>query len=398
MKTRGYVIRVNGYVDPSTWAHHRYVILAIEHRSETGSPVCTYYIRIDRRAERHLSAFRFLRRGGKAKSSDRVVLSYEQDRLLATSKRREVESALKLDEPLRLDRLALMLAAIRVEFAEYRLTKENCWAMASVILESLQAEGRGTYLHGRLCFPEWAPEVRERVRNRFASGFVTAPQPSRTESTTEPQALETDDLVSHVEQLSFIDSSYPPPPMHLFGRDDYVEKITEAIRSKALSGAGARLVIGGPGGIGKTSVALTIFHSTELDMHIPRTRRFFIPCQSVTTTSTFLSAIASSLGVDITAGNALKLVINKLKAEDIPLMLVLDNAESFWFDHEVQPRARAILRHICSIHTVTLLLTIRGTERPDVTVWDPLPLLGPLTLLHARDAFLQIATNLKPDV
>jgi len=46
--------------------------------------------------------------------------------------------------------------------------------MASVILESLEAKGRGTYLHGKLCFPEWAPEVRERVRNRFASAFGTS--------------------------------------------------------------------------------------------------------------------------------------------------------------------------------------------------------------------------------
>ena len=195
---------------------------------------------------------------------------------------------------------------------------------------------------------------------------------------------------------SFIDSLYPPP-LHLFGRDDYVEKITETIRTKALSGAGARLVIGGPGGIGKTSVALAIFHSTELDTRIPRTRRFFIPCQSVTATSTFLSAIASSLDVNITEGDALKLVINKLKAGSTPLMLVLDNAESFWFDHGVQPRARTILRQICSIPTVTLLLTIRGTERPNVTVWDPLPPLSPLTPLHAQDAFLQIATDLEPD-
>jgi len=46
--------------------------------------------------------------------------------------------------------------------------------MASVILESLEAEGRGTYLHGKLCFPEWAPEVRERVRKRFAYAFGTS--------------------------------------------------------------------------------------------------------------------------------------------------------------------------------------------------------------------------------
>jgi tetratricopeptide (TPR) repeat protein len=176
-----------------------------------------------------------------------------------------------------------------------------------------------------------------------------------------------------------------------------VERIAGVMRSKALSGAGARLVIGGPGGIGKTSVALTIFHSPELDGLFPRPRRFFVPCQSVTTASTFLSAIASSLGVKISQGDALTLVIEKLEGESIPLMLVLDNAESFWFDHEIQPHARKIIQHICSIRTVTLLLTIRGTERPNVTVWDSLPLLGPLSLLDARRAFLAIATDVEPD-
>ena len=176
-----------------------------------------------------------------------------------------------------------------------------------------------------------------------------------------------------------------------------MQQIRAAIGSKALLGVGARLVIGGPGGIGKTSIALAIFHSTELDECIPRTRRFFIPCQSITTTSTLLSAIASSLDVNITQGDVLKLVIKKLQAECIPLMLVLDNAESFWFDYGIQPHARTILRCICGIRTVALLLTIRGTERPNVTVWDPLPPLGPLTLPHAREAFLQIATDGKLD-
>ena len=72
MKTRGYVIKANGWVDPSTLAHHRYVVLTIEHRSESGAPICTYYIRIDRRAERNVSALKFVRRLGKVKSSDRV--------------------------------------------------------------------------------------------------------------------------------------------------------------------------------------------------------------------------------------------------------------------------------------------------------------------------------------
>ena len=218
MSTRGYVVKANGWVDPSTMACHRYVVLTIEHQSESGAPVGTYYIRIDRRAERHMPALKFVRQLGRVKSSDRVryrdtdlqiqtlnrprlqvVLSYDQDRLLAPSKKKQVESALRLGQPLRLDRLGRMLGVIRVEFADYKLTKasdtfslsnesccadaefvlqENCWAMTSVILELLETEGEGSYLHGKLCFPEWAPEVRERVRSKFvASSRASAPVP-----------------------------------------------------------------------------------------------------------------------------------------------------------------------------------------------------------------------------
>jgi len=152
-----------------------------------------------------------------------------------------MESALKLHQPLRLDSLGLMLGIIRAEFADYKLTKvssahfqqakchvlrlkhvlqENCWAMSSVILELLESEGRGVYLHGKLCFPEWAPQVRERVRNRFVSalrasvpnllktivlmGRTTAIDryPAYPESTAASQVDKTDNLASRVEELS----------------------------------------------------------------------------------------------------------------------------------------------------------------------------------------------------
>src|ERR1700730_7701535 len=176
-----------------------------------------------------------------------------------------------------------------------------------------------------------------------------------------------------------------------------MQRIMELMRAKVLSGASARLAIGGPGGIGKTSVALAIFHSPELDGTFPSTRRFFVPCHSVTTAATLLSTIASSLGVKFSQGDTMALVMERLKSESAPLMLILDNGESFWFDHEIQPHARTILRHICSVRSVTLLLTIRGTEQPNITAWDHLPLLGPLSLPHARQAFLATATDIEPD-
>ena len=52
------------------------------------------------------------------RTQSQVVLSYDQDRLLAPSKKKQVESALRLDQPLRLDRLGMMLGVIRVEFAD----------------------------------------------------------------------------------------------------------------------------------------------------------------------------------------------------------------------------------------------------------------------------------------
>ena len=72
LRMQSYVIKANGWVDPSTMAYHRYVVLTVEHRSTSGAPLGTYFIRIDRRAERHLSALKFVRGLGRAKSSDRV--------------------------------------------------------------------------------------------------------------------------------------------------------------------------------------------------------------------------------------------------------------------------------------------------------------------------------------
>lgn len=46
--------------------------------------------------------------------------------------------------------------------------------MTSVILEMLEREGRGSYIQGRLCYPEWAPEVRERVRNTLRATLCTS--------------------------------------------------------------------------------------------------------------------------------------------------------------------------------------------------------------------------------
>lgn len=63
---------------------------------------------------------------------------------------------------------------------EIIMVQENCWAMTSVILEMLETEGRGSYAQGKLCYPEWAPEVRERVRNTLRATSRTSMQSFRS--------------------------------------------------------------------------------------------------------------------------------------------------------------------------------------------------------------------------
>jgi hypothetical protein len=70
-RIQGYVTKAYGWVDPSSWLNHRFVVLTIEHRSETRASR-TYYLRIDRRPEKLLSPFKFVTNSGKAKSSDLV--------------------------------------------------------------------------------------------------------------------------------------------------------------------------------------------------------------------------------------------------------------------------------------------------------------------------------------
>src|ERR1700761_4880297 len=169
-----------------------------------------------------------------------------------------------------------------------------------------------------------------------------------------------------------------------------------AIITKHLTADGAaHLVIRGPGGIGKTSVALAVFHHPEVDT-LFRQERYFVHCEAAETAPLLLAAIASSLDLDLSQGDALKLVVGELKAKSAPVLLVLDNAETCWHSPH-RAHIRTILQHISAIRHVTLMLTMRGTELPNVTSWNSLEALESLTIEAAGETFLAIAHEQQAD-
>jgi len=185
--------------------------------------------------------------------------------------------------------------------------------------------------------------------------------------------------------------------VHFYGREEFVVSVLSAITQRANSpNGGASLVIRGSGGIGKTTVARAILnHKTIISLF--GDLRHFVYCEAMETSLMLLSAILSSLNITFTQGDALGLLVEELKQRFSPTLLVLDNAETFWYLESQRGDIRKILQQISAVPSVTLILTMRGNELPmEVADWTPLDPLGPLSLEAAREVFCSRANHIAP--
>ena len=117
--------------------------------------------------------------------------------------------------------------------------------------------------------------------------------------------------------------------------------------------------------------------------------RYLVPCESLTSRDALLAAIAISLSVlrkGTIDGYSQRLesdVLSALESEEC--ILCLDSLESPWDQPSPSRRAvEALLADITAKSCVTVLITMRGVERPKETAWT-LPMLPPLTNF-SRDA------------
>lgn len=113
-------------------------------------------------------------------------------------------------------------------------------------------------------------------------------------------------------------------------------------------------------------------------------RRHFLPCDALETPAFLVGALVQLLDVRLREVDPLASLASHL--ENLPAtLLVLDGLDAVWSSEEHKANVETILNLIASHPAIALLITQRGTARPNGVQWSS-PILPPLPTLSSTDS------------
>lgn len=184
----------------------------------------------------------------------------------------------------------------------------------------------------------------------------------------------------------------PSAPQIFHGREGILSTLVTQLCTDDPSQPQSHFAILGTGGIGKTSLALSLIQDAAIVGFFGQDRRFFVSCESAATKAAFVASVADALGLESETPDV-RGIIEALSTIPGRVLLVLDNLETPWEPSDSRADVEDVLSQLTSVPRLTLLVTLRGAERPSGVRWHR-PFLPPLHSVDAsaaRQIFLSIS-------
>ncbi|KAJ7089087.1 hypothetical protein C8R44DRAFT_958235 [Mycena epipterygia] len=215
-------------------------------------------------------------------------------------------------------------------------------------------------------------------------GLIVANNVAEMQKKTELMHQELLELAESFSDGTTSDRASSPKIFH--GRQSELEDIVTSLSQES-----SHISILGPGGIGKTSLARASLHHPEVVAKYEQ--RFFVAADSATTSIELAALTGSHLGLKPRKDLTKEVV--QFFAREPPCLLILDNLETSWEPLKSRSGVEEFLSLLTDIPHLSLMITMRGAERPAKVRWTRpfLAPLEPLSNVAARQTFIEIADD-----
>jgi tetratricopeptide (TPR) repeat protein len=170
------------------------------------------------------------------------------------------------------------------------------------------------------------------------------------------------------------------------GRD----ALADDLAARLIRGAPRPIAVLGPGGMGKSTLAVAAMHRGQVVERFGA-RRYFVRLDGAPSADAALERVGRTLGLS----GPIKLAEVRARLASAPALLVLDNLETPW--DQDRARTEALLAQLGNLPGTALVVTLRGNERPAGLAWDRAMHVKRLAHGDARELFCAIAEPDAPD-